>query len=78
MIGKKKKKKVVKVICHFDNHEGNTFQKEIEVPPGCSFSCRFASDPKLVDECGNILKIFDWKAGFTVVYEYIYDDEEGC
>jgi hypothetical protein len=73
MSRKKKFKKILKkVIATFDNLEGLRFDKTIEIPDGWKFKFGFAEQPRLVDEGGNVRKIFEWKAGFSATYEFFY------
>jgi len=50
------------------------FTDIIQVPKGWVFITDYAEDPILVDENGDVRRSFDWRAGYTVEYEYIYSN----
>lgn len=69
-----KKSKVIKqVIVKFDDHLATRFEKIIEVPSGWKFRVGFAEQARLIDETKTIRQAFDWRAGFTIEYEFIYE-----
>lgn len=75
---KKEKKRVdpVQAIAHFTQRGVHVFDRVIDIPPGGKFLVRFAQDPKLVDADGNTLRVYNWEAGVSVEYEYVYPVEE--
>lgn len=56
------------------DHKGDTFHSIIYIPPGWKFVKKFASDDMLLDQDGNIQKIYEWKLGYSLVYTYHYFD----
>lgn len=69
----RKRKLLKKVIMHFDNYEGSIHSEEIIIPNGWKFQQEFAEKAKLIDEMGQVRKIYDPRAGYAVTTEYFYD-----
>lgn len=74
-----KKRKPCKVIVHFDNlavgkyQPRHMFEREIIVPDGYTFKEGFVQHPRMLNRDGRVAWIYDWKAGYQIIYEYIYD-----
>lgn len=66
-----KKKVLKKVVVYFNNHEGQKFSEKITIPNGWKFKQGIGWD-KLVDEQGDTQSVFDWRAGYTIEYEFVY------
>ncbi len=72
----KKKRNPCKVIVHFDNLTNSKFarrRREIAIPDGYTFKCGFAEHARLLNRNGEIAWVYNWRAGYEVTYEYIYD-----
>ena len=69
----RKKRKLRKVIVHFGDKEGKRFVKEIVVPDGYSFKVGYASHPCLFNQGGQPVYTYNWRGGYEIIYEYIYD-----
>ena len=65
-----KRKRLVRVEVSFLHGRQEIPKQVIELFPGQSFQKTIGSD--IVMENGSVIKRFDWKAGYTVVYEYFY------
>lgn len=48
----------------------------IEVPPGCYYTADSWNDDKLFDKGRNLLKQYRWQAGYTIIREFVYRDED--
>jgi len=74
---KKRDKPTIESVNVYFKHGGEgspDFMDTIQVPKGWVFITDYAEDPTLVDENENVRRSFDWRAGYTVEYEYIYSD----
>ena len=67
---KKNKKRQVRVEITFRHGEFPPLKEVIEILPGQHFQTDIGTDG--LWEGDTLLKEFDWKAGFTRVYEYFY------
>lgn len=70
---KPEKRNPCKIIVHFDDLAGRKFDKEIVVPDGYTFKSGFAQYPRLFNRNGEIARIYNWKGGFEITYEFLYD-----
>lgn len=76
----KNKRKPCKVVVHFDDlageekfRGGHKFERKIIIPDGHTFKYGFAQHPRLLNRNGEIVWIYNWKAGYEVTYEFLYD-----
>lgn len=66
------KKVLVRVVVKGNDYQGKTFSKVIEIPSGFSFRVEIGYDAVL-DQFGNKVRVLDYKAGFEIEREYIYE-----
>ena len=66
-------RKPCKVIVHFDNLTGEKFDREIIIPDGYTFKCGFAQSTRLLNRNGEVVRLYDWRGGYEITYEFFYD-----
>ncbi|MFA5378618.1 MAG: hypothetical protein WC455_22885 [Dehalococcoidia bacterium] len=68
-----KRARPCKVLVHLDNYEGGIVEKEIVIPDGYTFTTGFAEKPTLRDRKGRKVKEWDWRPGYQVEIEFLYE-----
>jgi hypothetical protein len=74
---KNKEKKIAKVVViKLTTHKGSDIEQIIYVPPGCEFVVGSYLNDYLLDKDGTVIKEYNWIAGYTKIYTYIYDEKD--
>jgi hypothetical protein len=77
---REKSKKILEYVNVYgvSNDDRPDWKEEIVVGPDRIFKNEYAADPTLYDKDGNVLATFEWRAGYTIKYFYIYSKEKPC
>jgi len=75
MLKKKNKKQVTKITVECMSNTYDTFSVEIDVPDGGKFEIEtIGGRLKIYDSDGDMVRLYDWQAGFTQNYSFEYRD----